>query len=45
VQGRTGLTPFARWASGWGLWPPALLAAVLVLALRWLALRQRARQR
>ncbi len=21
VQGRSGLTPFARWASRWGLWP------------------------
>ncbi len=33
VQGRTGLTPFAWWASRWGLWPVWWLAvAVLVLA-------------
>jgi apolipoprotein N-acyltransferase len=32
VQGRSGTTPFAWWASRWGLWPPALLA-LLVLAL------------
>ena len=31
VQGRDGLTPFAWWASRWGIWPPALLASVLVL--------------
>jgi apolipoprotein N-acyltransferase len=33
VQGREGLTPFARWAALLGLWPPALLAA-LVLGVR-----------
>jgi apolipoprotein N-acyltransferase len=32
VQGRDGLTPFARWAGAFGLWPPALLAAVTVAA-------------
>jgi apolipoprotein N-acyltransferase len=32
VQGRSGLTPFARWARALGLWPPALLALALVLA-------------
>jgi apolipoprotein N-acyltransferase len=32
VQGRSGLTPFARWAAAWGLWPLALLAAGIVLA-------------
>jgi len=32
VQGRDGLTPFAWWASRFGLWPLALLAA-LALAL------------
>ncbi len=31
VQGRTGVTPFAAWASRFGLWP--LLAAGLVLVL------------
>jgi apolipoprotein N-acyltransferase len=31
VQGREGLTPFARWASGAGLWP--LLALALALAV------------
>ncbi|HZT56406.1 MAG TPA: apolipoprotein N-acyltransferase, partial [Burkholderiaceae bacterium] len=30
VQGRTGLTPFAWWASRWGLWPPTLLALLIV---------------
>ena len=36
VQGREGNTPFANWASRFGLWPLALVAllAVLVLALR-----------
>jgi apolipoprotein N-acyltransferase len=32
VQGRSGLTPFARWAGALGLWPLALLAVALVLA-------------
>ena len=33
VQGRTGLTPYARWASRWGLWPAwGLCGAVLLLA-------------
>ncbi len=30
VQGRTGLTPFAWWASRFGLWPLTLLALVIV---------------
>ncbi len=30
VQGRTGLTPFAFWASRFGLWPLWLLAAAIV---------------
>ena len=30
VEGRSGLTPFARWASWAGLWPPALLALGLI---------------
>lgn len=34
VEGRTGLTPFARWASRWGLWPlwGGCLAVVLIVA-------------
>jgi apolipoprotein N-acyltransferase len=33
VQGRTGLTPYAVWASRWGLWPVwGLCGAVLLLA-------------
>ncbi len=38
VQGRSGLTPYARWACALGLWPLALLGAALVLAS---ALRRR----
>ncbi|WP_324397044.1 apolipoprotein N-acyltransferase [Hydrogenophaga sp.] len=38
VQGREGLTPYARWASRWGLWPLWLgcmgVAAAVVLAGR-----------
>jgi apolipoprotein N-acyltransferase len=35
VQGHEGLTPFAWWASSWGLWPLWLVAlAVLALARR-----------
>jgi apolipoprotein N-acyltransferase len=33
VQGRQGLTPFARWASRFGLWPLIGLA-LLVCAVR-----------
>ena len=33
VQGRRGLTPFARWAAALGLWPLAALALLLVLGL------------
>ena len=33
VQGRSGLTPFAWWASKVGLWPLALAALLVVLAL------------
>ena len=39
VQGRTGITPFAWWAARFGLWLPALLASIVVLAA---ALRSRA---
>jgi apolipoprotein N-acyltransferase len=30
VEGRVGLTPFARWAAHLGLWPAWLLAAAVV---------------
>jgi apolipoprotein N-acyltransferase len=32
VEGRDGLTPYARWASRFGLWPLAVLAAVVAAA-------------
>jgi apolipoprotein N-acyltransferase len=36
VDGRNGVTPFARWAEAVGLWPLALLCVVLVAACgRW----------
>lgn len=34
VQGREGLTPFAWWASRYGLWPLALTASLTLLVLR-----------
>jgi len=36
VQGRSGLTPYAQWASRWGLWPlwGLCLAVVALAALR-----------
>ena len=34
VQGRSGLTPFARWSSRFGLWPLAAAAAMVLLTLR-----------
>jgi apolipoprotein N-acyltransferase len=37
VQGREGKTPFARWAGAFGLWPPFLLALVV---LGWAARRR-----
>jgi apolipoprotein N-acyltransferase len=30
VEGRTGLTPFARWSSAWGAWPLVGLGLLLV---------------
>jgi apolipoprotein N-acyltransferase len=41
VQGRTGLTPFARWAAAFGLAPLALIALVIV---GWMAMRARPRK-
>lgn len=35
VQGREGLTPYARWAARWGLWPLVALGLVVVLSLAW----------
>jgi apolipoprotein N-acyltransferase len=36
VDGRNGVTPFARWAEAFGLWPLALFALVLAAACgRW----------
>ncbi len=32
VQGREGLTPYARWASAFGLWPLAIAAFAIVAA-------------
>lgn len=32
VQGRSGVTPFAYWASRWGLWPMFVLATMLIAA-------------
>ena len=40
VQGRNGLTPFAWWASRFGLWPLWLGAGAVVL-LAWLVRRRR----
>ena len=36
VEGRSGLTPYARWAAAWSLWPLWALALAVVagLALR-----------
>jgi apolipoprotein N-acyltransferase len=31
VEGRQGLTPYARWAGAYGLWPLALAAMALML--------------
>jgi apolipoprotein N-acyltransferase len=46
VQGRTGLTPFAAWASRYSLWPLALLGALIVAAcVAAHAWRARARRR
>ena len=44
VEGQQGLTPFARWASRWGLWPVWLLAGGVVLAGAVVARAQRTRR-
>ncbi|MCW7537261.1 apolipoprotein N-acyltransferase [Aquabacterium sp. A7-Y] len=41
VQGRSGLTPFARWASVAGLWPLLALAVAVLLAAAGLRRRSR----
>ncbi|TNF60720.1 MAG: apolipoprotein N-acyltransferase [Burkholderiales bacterium] len=33
VQGREGLTPYARWAARWGLWPLWIGCAVIAVAV------------
>ena len=44
VEGQQGLTPFARWASRWGLWPVWLVAGAVVLAGGGVARVRRARR-
>lgn len=39
-EGRHGLTPFARWASAWGLWPLWLLCTAVLAGAAWLRQRQ-----
>lgn len=41
AEGRDGLTPYARWAGWFGLWPPALLAAAVAAAFALAAWRRR----
>ncbi len=41
VEGREGLTPYARWAGRWGLWPLVAMCAVVLLALLPMAVRRR----
>jgi len=45
VEGRDGLTPYARWAGWLGLWPLALLAAAVAAAFAFAALRRARRAR
>jgi apolipoprotein N-acyltransferase len=36
VEGRNGVTPYAKWAEAFGLWPLALLSLLLIaLCGRW----------
>jgi apolipoprotein N-acyltransferase len=44
VEGRTGLTPYARWMARFGLWPLWVLALGVVLGAALLASRQRQRR-
>jgi apolipoprotein N-acyltransferase len=44
VEGRTGLTPYARWVAHFGLWPLWMLAFGVLLGAALLASRQRQRQ-
>lgn len=39
-EGRTGLTPYARWAAAWGLWPLWGLALLVVAWAAWSARRR-----
>jgi apolipoprotein N-acyltransferase len=39
-EGRTGLTPYARWAAAWGLWPLWLICGAVLALAAW---RRRAR--
>jgi apolipoprotein N-acyltransferase len=39
-EGRTGLTPYARWVSAWGLWPLWALALTAVALAGWAARRR-----
>ncbi len=40
VQGRQGLTPYARWAAALGLWPLWMLGAGIVCTAAWVARRR-----
>ena len=43
VEGRHGLTPYARWVSHLGLWPLWIAALAVVVATVLLSRRQRGR--
>lgn len=40
VEGREGVTPYARWVSRWGLWP-LWFGSVAVVMLAWISQRRR----
>ena len=44
VEGRDGLTPYARWASRWGLWPLGLACGLVVCAVALGATRKARRE-
>lgn len=44
VQGRSGLTPYARWSSRWGQWPLWSLALVGLALVAWIGQRARLRR-